>query len=118
MESDEFSGESVGGVANLTPFPKGVSGNPSGKPKGIRNRSTIVREALEAIIGEGDSKQQVVDMLTAAIIRKAAQGDVPAYKELLDSGYGKLTEKQEVAMDAVVSRITRTVVDPKADDNA
>lgn len=61
--------------------------NRSGKSKGQRNRKTIVREALEAIL-EG-TEQQVVDAITAAAIKKAMAGDIPAFKELLDSGYGK-----------------------------
>ena len=32
---------------NLVSFPKGVSGNPNGRPKGTKNRSTLVRELLE-----------------------------------------------------------------------
>lgn len=75
------------------PFPKGVSGNPAGKPKGTRNRSTIVREAIEAVLA--GSHQTVVDAMTAAIIAKAMNGDVPAYKELLDSAFGKVADKME-----------------------
>jgi len=65
----------------------------TGKPKGTRNRSTIVREAIEAILKGTD--QQVVDSMTAAIIEKAMGGDVPAFKELMDSAYGKVTDKVE-----------------------
>ena len=36
-------------MSNLKPFKKGESGNPAGKPKGTRNRSTIVREWMEAM---------------------------------------------------------------------
>ena len=32
---------------NLIPFQKGESGNPNGRPKGSRNRATIVRQWLE-----------------------------------------------------------------------
>jgi len=88
--------------------------NTAGRPKGSRNRATIVREALEAIMA--GSNQMVVDAITAAVIAKAMEGDVPAYRELLDSGYGKLTDKSQVEMAATVSRIERVVVDAK--DNA
>lgn len=72
---------------NLIPAKPGEVRNPKGKPKGTRNRSTIVREALEAILAGTD--QQVVDGITAAAIAKALTGDIPAFKELMDSGYGK-----------------------------
>lgn len=76
------------------PWQKGQSGNPAGKPKGARNRQTIVREWLEtdAVDGEGGTR---ADQMTRAMIRKAESGDVGAFKELLDSSYGKLTEKSE-----------------------
>lgn len=80
---------------NLNPAKPGEVRNPNGRPKGSRNRSTIVREAIEAIL-EGQD-QQIVDNMTAAIIRKACEGDVPAYRELLDSAYGKVTDKQELS---------------------
>ncbi len=44
---------------NLRPsWPKGVSGNPKGKPKGPRNRSTIIREMLELAALKEVSKSQ------------------------------------------------------------
>jgi len=71
--------------------------NTAGRPKGSRNRATIVREALEAIMAGSD--QMVVDAITAAAIAKAMTGDIPAFNSLLDSGYGKLTDKQVIAGD-------------------
>lgn len=78
---------------NLKPWEKGQSGNPAGRPKGSRNRTTIVRELLEAkaVNGEG----QVVDQITRALIQKAAEGDTRAFKELMDSAYGKVKDKLE-----------------------
>jgi metal-responsive CopG/Arc/MetJ family transcriptional regulator len=67
--------------------------NRAGRPKGARSRSTIVREAIEAIL-EG-SDQAVVDEITAAVILKAKGGDVQAWDKLLDSAYGKVTDKTE-----------------------
>ena len=32
---------------NLKPFKKGQSGNPKGRPKGSKNRSTIIKKWLE-----------------------------------------------------------------------
>ncbi len=86
-------------VPNSKPFPKGVSGNPNGRPKGLRNRSTIVREWLETtesmknpITGQSEKLTQY-DIITLALIQKARKGDVQAFKELMDSSFGKIPDK-------------------------
>lgn len=94
MLPDDFNGEQT-----VKTFPNPATqfkGQPGpGRPKGSRNRQTIVREALEAILAGSD--QQVVDAMTAAAIAKAMTGDIPAFKELMDSGYGKIADKQLTA---------------------
>lgn len=89
-------------VPNNKPFPKGVSGNPLGRPKGLRNRSTIVREWLEAnykkvnpITGQNETLQ-IQDHLVISLIGKALKGDVQAFRELFDSGHGKVSELLDV----------------------
>jgi hypothetical protein len=79
---------------NLKPFEKGESGNPNGRPKGSKNRSTIARKWLEVnqslknpLTGESEIMSQE-DLMTLALIKKAREGDVSAYKALMDSGYG------------------------------
>jgi hypothetical protein len=79
---------------NLKPFKKGQSGNPSGRPKGSLSRSTIARRWLETfentknpITGDYENLTQE-DIGTLALIKKMRQGDVAAYKALMDSGYG------------------------------
>jgi|GEM_PF-1242650 len=79
---------------NLKPWPKGVSGNPAGKTKGVRNRSTIVRELLEAKATDG-LPGCVVDQLVRAMVMKAGKGDVAAFRELMDSAYGKVKDESE-----------------------
>ena len=89
-------------VPNNKPFPKGVSGNPLGRPKGLRNRSTIVREWLETtykkvnpITGQNETLQ-IQDHLVISLIGKALKGDVQAFRELFDSGHGKVSELLDV----------------------
>jgi hypothetical protein len=79
---------------NLKHWPKGESGNPAGRPKGAKNRSTIARKWLEVnqslknpLTGESETMSQE-DLMTLALIKKAREGDVTAYKALMDSGYG------------------------------
>jgi hypothetical protein len=75
-------------------FQKGESGNPNGRPKGSKNRSTIARYWLEV---EQKLKNPITnieeimsqeDLMTLALIKKAREGDVGAYRALMDSGYG------------------------------
>jgi hypothetical protein len=90
---------------NLRPAKKGEVRNPNGRPKGSRNRSTIAREWLEVtqyitnpITGEKEKLEQQ-DIMTLGIIKKARDGDVNAYKALMDSAYGQPLQQiqQEVS---------------------
>lgn len=88
---------------NLKPQKAGEPGhNPNGRPKGSRNRSTIVREWLEAtykkvnpITGQNETLQ-IQDHLVISLIGKALKGDVQAFRELFDSGHGKVSELLDV----------------------
>lgn len=80
---------------------KGESGNPNGRPKGSKNRSTIARRWLEVnqnlknpLTGENETMSQE-DLMTLALIKKAREGDVNAYKALMDSGYGAPVQQIE-----------------------
>ena len=87
---------------NLRPaWEKGESGNPNGRPKGSKNRSTIARRWLEVnqslknpLTGENETMSQE-DLMTLALIKKAREGDVNAYKALMDSGYGAPVQQIE-----------------------
>ena len=59
----------------LTPFKPGKSGNPAGRPKGARNKTTMAIEAL--LEGEADA-------LTRKAIEMAKEGDGPALRMCLD----------------------------------
>lgn len=94
---------------NLKPkWDKGESGNPNGRPKGSKNRSTIARQWLEVnqnlknpITGVNETMSQE-DLMTLALIKKARDGDVNAYKALMDSGYGapvQQIEQQQTTVD-------------------
>ena len=80
---------------NLKPaWDKGESGNPNGRPKGAKNRSTIakywleVNQKLKNPLTGNDEVMSQEDLMTLALIKKAREGDVAAYKALMDSGYG------------------------------
>jgi hypothetical protein len=66
---------------DLIPFKAGQSGNPNGRPKGKRNRSTILKELL-------DMNDQELKMHQAQIEKAIELKDTNAYKAVLDSAYG------------------------------
>jgi Family of unknown function (DUF5681) len=58
-----------------TPFRKGQSGNPSGKPKGARNKTTVLAEKLM----QDDAK-----VIVQAVLDAAKGGDMTAARLVLD----------------------------------
>jgi len=56
-------------------FPQGKSGNPSGRPAGARNKTTVLCEKLMADDAEG---------VVAAVIAAAKDGDIQAARLVLD----------------------------------
>lgn len=97
-------------IKTLKSYKPGESGNPNGRPKGSRNRSTIAKQWLEInekaknpVTGTEEVLSQE-DLLTLAQIKKAREGDVNAYKALMDSAYGTPNQKMNVEMDADVDQ--------------
>ena len=106
---------------NLNPFQKGESGNPAGRPKGSKNRSTIARRWLEVnqnlknpLTGVEETMSQE-DLMTLALIKKAREGDVNAYKALMDSGYGAPLQQIDQSIEQSINGIEVTIVRPDAD---
>ena len=86
---------------NLKPYKKGESGNPKGYPIGKKNRSTVARYWMEVnqklknpLTGTDEIMSQE-DLMTLALIKKAREGDVSAYRELMNSGYGAPVQQIE-----------------------
>ena len=68
---------------NLKPFPKGVSGNPGGRPKGL---SKVVRMFLEEVDRTKDTAK--LQALIIVLFNKGIKGDLRAITELLNRAYG------------------------------
>lgn len=68
-------------------FKKGQSGNPKGRPKGVKNIATDIKEELEEFvhITEGNQTKTVTKqrVLIKALLAKASKGDVRAAQTLL-----------------------------------
>lgn len=88
---------------NLTPFPPGVSGNPAGKPKGTKNFTTLVREALAKLATDKDGKpmnESYEALLIKRILNKAISEGNPRMIELLWNYLdGKPPQKLDLGVD-------------------
>ena len=88
---------------NLIQFKKGESGNLKGRPKGVKNRGTIIRDIFNSItqldsfrfndlqskfpnIKEGMSIEYLMTLIQ--VDKAIFKGDTKAYKVLMDSLYG------------------------------
>ena len=65
-----------------TQFQKGMSGNPKGRPKGSKNKSTILREAMLTKTDRMLSRE--VPRVLQVVIQAALAGDMAASKMILD----------------------------------
>jgi hypothetical protein len=64
-------------------FPKGVSGNPSGRPKGKRNELTEIKQDLEIAVRKSLSAAKIT-RIVEKLVELAEDGNVKAAKLILD----------------------------------
>ena len=90
------------GLKNLNPpMAPGTTLNPNGRPKGLRNFSTVIREMLEVkIIAPNnpittDKRLAVRDIIILQLLKRAINGDLRAIETLLDRIEGKPLKKIE-----------------------
>lgn len=94
----------------VQPWPKGVSGNPSGLP-GTDVPALIARRAFEA------DPEGVIE----ALRDKLKAGDIQTFKELGDRGYGKVKDRTQFELtgkDGEPLEITVKLVRPQLKDMA
>lgn len=81
-----------------TQFEKGHSGNPKGRPRGVRNFSADVEDMLKAQVTVMENgKQKKVSTQRAALLRlreKALKGDLRAMNRLLDLAIHQAAENE------------------------
>ena len=87
-------------LANLKPWPKGVSGNPAGRPKSI-TVSEAYRKMLAQPMPNDKDGRTYAEGIAEQIIKRAAVGDLGAAKEITDRVEGK--PRQSVAVDMTVA---------------
>ena len=77
--------------ANLTPWRKGQSGNPKGRPP-----LPDIREALAKVLAEPVEGTISLYAVLRALRDRAVAGDVRAAEVLLDRCFGKATQRTDV----------------------
>lgn len=85
---------------NLIPCKKGEIRNPTGKKKGTRNWTTVVREILQTRKDDMDKKPQGqllgVELLANAAFRRAVNKGGHDLMEILNRIEGKVTDKTDL----------------------
>jgi hypothetical protein len=76
-------------------FPKGVSGNPSGRPK-LTRLTEALREQIAAIAPDVP-EETIAEQIARALIKEAKNGNVLAIREIGDRTEGKA--KQAIDLD-------------------
>jgi hypothetical protein len=72
----------VGDVTHAGQFPRGVSGNPAGRPKGSKNKITLLKQSMELQLREEASPDMGAVLQKA--VELALEGDRQMIKLLLD----------------------------------
>ena len=111
-------------VVHKGQFPKGVSGNPAGRPKGSKNAITLLRQSLELQLREqaGPDMGSVLEKC----IELALDGDTRMIKLLLDlhmtkggNDEAKGGEKVAIQINSAPTAPTPeiTIITPEEDSN-
>ena len=89
------------GHSNLIPPVKGEVRNPKGRPVGSKNTKTILERFLNLEMNQKNPFNQqneqmtVLELMNLKQIANALEGDLAAYKEIIDRHEGKVVAKAE-----------------------
>jgi len=101
---------------NLKPMKPGETLNPHGRPKGTRNRSTIIREIL-AQVKEGKDidgsmqKREIEYWIALKKVHNALSGKDNAINDVMDWVHGKQENKNQIT--GVDGQPFNIIVNPK-----
>ena len=102
---------------NLILWKKGQSGNPKGRPKGSKNRSTILKKiadirtkGIDPVSGEEVWMTNEYRMAMAVIEKTIAKGDHQALNMILDNIYGKQKDSVDIHTSEEVNHDFRNII--------
>lgn len=96
---------------NLTPFKKGQSGNPNGRPKKLPALDIIMAN----VMGQEKDGITAAEAIIMKLREMATKGDIKAAQLLLDRGYGKA--KQNIDITTQGEKVTiPTIIFTKDED--
>lgn len=103
-------------IPNNKPFPKGVSGNPAGRPKKLPELDKLLADVL----GEEKDGITAAEAILKKLRQMAAQGNLRAAEILLDRGYGKPKQSTDLTsggekIAAPIIQLAHGQPEPKAD---
>ena len=93
---DKTTKKQIGGITGKG-FMPGQSGNPSGRPKGSLNFSTLFKKAIRKIAKE--KKLNIKDPETQLVVKaiiEGLKGNYNYYKDIMDRRYGKAKESLDI----------------------
>jgi Family of unknown function (DUF5681) len=93
--SDQNSGKQRGRPENLKPWPKGVSGNPGGRPKSAP-LSQACRELLAQPVPDDSEGRTYAQAIAQTLAAKALAGDIRAAQEIADRAEGRARQAIEI----------------------
>lgn len=95
-DSDENAGNAANSEKTVgRPFPKGVSGNPSGRPKGSGRLSKAYASQMLEPFPNDPHGRTYAEVIAEKQAQAAADGDVAAAREIADRTEGKPTQRVE-----------------------
>ena len=107
-----------------TQFEPGQSGNPAGRPKGVINITTRIKQILEMELQIKDPvsnelcKKTVSEIIGLRLAKEAMSGSIKAVKIILDRVEGKVAEPQQSPEEWIGEQLSIIVDEPKAKINA
>jgi len=81
---------------NLTPWPKGVSGNRNGRPRRTALTDALLEE-LEKRCPSDKAHRSNLELIAAKLVTLARRGNMQAIREILDRVEGKAIPRNQLA---------------------